>query len=108
MRTIEHIDIATKWYEIGLELVDSNKALKAIEADHPHNTNTCCRVMFEKWLEVKSDASWSQLVSALDNIKMKAAADVVRKLFKSGINICEEYTYYKSVYKDTYLYSYVL
>ena len=84
---IEHIEIATKWYELGLELVDSNKALKVIETDHPHNTNTCCRLMFEKWLEVKSDASWSQLVTALDNIKMNTAADAVRKLFKSGTGV---------------------
>ena len=86
---IEHIEIATKWYELGLELVDSNKVLKVIEADHPHNTNTCCRVMFEKWLEKTPNASWNQLVTALDNIKMNTAADVVRKLFNSGINICE-------------------
>ena len=86
---IEHIEIATKWYELGLELVDSNKVLKVIEADNPRSTNTCCRVMFEKWLEKAPNASWSQLVTALDNIKMKTAADVVRKLFKSGINICE-------------------
>ena len=39
-----------------------------IEADHRNDVNTCCRVMFEKWLEVKSDASWSQLVTVLDNI----------------------------------------
>ena len=86
---IEHIEIATKWYELGLELVDSFKILKEIEADNPHNTNTCCRVMFEKWLEKTPNASWSQLVTALDNIKMKTAADVVRKLFKSGISISE-------------------
>ena len=86
---IENIEIATKWYELGLKLVDNNEVLKVIEADHPNNTNTCCRVMFEKWLEKTPNASWSQLVAALDNIKMKTAADAVRKLFKSGMNICE-------------------
>ena len=89
---IEHIEIATKWYELGLELVDSNNALKVIEANHHSDVNICCRVMFEKWLEKTPNASWSQLVTALDNIKMKAAADSVRKLFKSGthlIIICE-------------------
>ena len=86
---IEDIEIATKWYELGLELVDSNKVLKVIEADNPRNTNTCCRVMFEKWLEKTPNASWSQIVTALDNIKMNTAADAVRKLFKSGMNICE-------------------
>ena len=86
---IEHIEIATKWYELGLELVDSNKVLKVIEADNPRNTNACCRVMFEKWLEKTPNASWSQLVTALDIIKLNTAADAVRKLFKSGISICE-------------------
>ena len=81
---IEHIEIATKWYELGLELVDSNKILRVIEADHPNNVNRCCRVMFEKWLEKTPNASWTQLVSALDSIKMNAAADAVRKLFMPG------------------------
>jgi len=81
---IEHIEIATKWYELGLQLVDSDKVLKVIEADHHNDVNTCCRIMFDKWLEKTSDASWSQLVAALDTINMKAAADAVSKLFKSG------------------------
>ena len=86
---IENIEITTKWYELGLKLVDSNEVLKVIEADNPRNTNTCCRVMFEKWLEKIPNASWSQLVTALDNIKMNTAADAVRRLFKSGMNTCE-------------------
>ena len=36
---IEHIEIATKWYELGLELVDGFKLLKEIEADNPCNTS---------------------------------------------------------------------
>ena len=86
---IENIEITTKWYELGLKLVDSNEVLKVIETDNPHNTNTCCRVMFQKWLEKTPNASWNQLVTALDDIKMNTAADAVRKLFKSGMNICE-------------------
>ena len=82
---IEDIDIITQWRDLGLELVDSNKILKVIEADHPSDVNTCCRVMFEKWLDMKPDASWSQLVTALNNIKMNTAADVVSKLFYSGM-----------------------
>ena len=81
---IEDIDITTQWRNLGLELVDSNKTLKVIEADHPSDVNACCRLMFEKWLEAKSDASWSQLVIALENIKMYTAANAISKLFKSG------------------------
>ena len=72
MMRIEHSEIASKWYELGLELVDS-QILKVIRADHPNDTNACCHVMFEKWLEMNSDASWSQLVTALDNIEMTTA-----------------------------------
>ena len=91
MRT-KHIGIAPKWYELGLELVDSSK-LNEIESDHRNDVNTCCRVMFEKWLEKTPNATWSQLVTALDNIEMKTAADAVRKLFKSGISICNQCAY---------------
>lgn len=80
---IEDIEIATKWYNLGLELV-GNRILKVIEANHRNDVDTCCYKMFDNWLELKSDASWSQLIIALDDIGMKAAADVVRKLFKSG------------------------
>ena len=79
MRT-EHIEIATKWFDLGLELVDSHKVLKVIQADHRNDVETCCRLMFEKWLERTPDASWEQLVTALNNIGMKTAADVVSKL----------------------------
>lgn len=79
MRT-EHIEIATKWFDLGLELVVSHKVLKVIQADHRNDVETCCRLMFEKWLERTPDASWEQLVTALNNIGMKIAADVVSKL----------------------------
>ena len=36
---IEHIENATKWYELGLELVDGFKLLKEIEVDNPCNTS---------------------------------------------------------------------
>ena len=79
---IKDID-TTRWRDLGLELVDSNKALKVIEANHPSDVDSCCRVMFEKWLEMMPDASWNQLVAALNNIGMKTAADAVSKLLKS-------------------------
>ena len=79
--------MTTRWRDLGLELVDSNKTLKVIGADHPSDVDTCCRLMFEKWLEAKSDASWSQLVTALRNIEMNTAADAISKLFKSGTQL---------------------
>ena len=81
---IGHIDITTKWYDLGIVLVDSVRVIKQIEADHRNDVSTCCRIMFEKWLDMKSDASWSDLVTALNNTEMKTAADFISKQFKSG------------------------
>ena len=81
---IGHIDITTKWHELGIVLVDSYRVIKQIEVDHRNDVSTCCRKMFEKWLDMKSDASWSELVTALNNIEMKTAADIISEQFKSG------------------------
>ena len=81
---VKGVDIVTQWRDLGLELVDSNKILKVIEADHRNDASTCCRVMFEKWLEMKPNANWNELVTALNNIEMNTAADAISKLFKSG------------------------
>ena len=81
---IEGVDIATQWRDLGLELVDSNKVLKVIEADHRNDASACCRVMFEKWLDMKPDAKWNDLVTALKILNMITAADAISKLFKSG------------------------
>jgi len=77
---IKDIGIATRWYDVGLELIDSNNVLKEIKANHPDDVNTCCTVMFEEWLQRDPDASWSKLVTALNNIEMKTAAASVTKL----------------------------
>ena len=84
---IKDIDITTRWHDLGIELVDSYKVLRVIEADHPHNVEACCRVMFEKWLERTPDASWSQLVTALNNIEMITAADAISKRLMLGTQL---------------------
>ena len=81
---IGHIDIATKWHELGPVLIDSYSVIRRIEADHRNDVTTCCRVMFEKWLERTPDANWDQLVAALNEIDMKTAADVISRQLTSG------------------------
>ena len=50
-----------------------------------HNVNTCCREMFQKWLNMKPDASWDQLVAALNEIELSSAAHAVSKQCISGM-----------------------
>ena len=94
---MEDIGISTHWRDLGLELVDNNEILQVIEANNPGDVNIRCRVMFEKWLEMKPNASWNQLIIALKAIKMNTAAYAISKLFKSGYYIICIYTYVSDV-----------
>ena len=78
---MEDIDI-TQWHDLGLELGISNNILRVIEANN-RDVNTCCRIMFEKWLEMTPNASWNQLIIALRAIEMNTAANAISKLLKS-------------------------
>ena len=78
---IKDIGIAVKWFDLGLELVNDSNILQQIRDDDAH---TCCRMMFQKWLESIPDASWNHLVAALNKIGMDSAANVVSEQFISG------------------------
>ena len=67
--------LAARWHDLGTQLLtdDTVGVLDVIKADHPNDVSACCNKMFEKWLELQPDASWSQLIIALGNIGMKAA-----------------------------------
>ena len=93
--TVGHIDIATKWRKLGPELlVNSYNVMQEIEANHRYDVSTCCRIMFEKWLDMKPGASWDELVTGLNNIEMRTAADFISKQFKSGSEHTVQQFYY--------------
>ena len=68
-------EIITKWYDIGLELLDSdNGALDVMRQNYPNNNESCCTEMFKKWLQCKPNASWHQLAEALTSVNLNTAA----------------------------------
>ena len=78
--------IAIKWYTLGVELLGGHTTeLDVIETNYLSDDDRCSR-MFKKWLEMKPDASWSQLVIALKSIGLNFAADNVyhSKISKEG------------------------
>ena len=79
--------VATRWYDLGVQLLDdaSTGALDIIKADHPNDVTTCCNQMFKKWLEMQHDASWSQLVRALNEIGLNTIADDINRLVNNGM-----------------------
>ena len=55
-----------------------------IQANNLNDVELCCQNMFERWLDVKPDASWSELVTALRSTEMRTAADAISKQHKTG------------------------
>ena len=78
--------LAARWYDIGLQLLtdDTTGTLDVIKADHPNDASAGCNKMFATWLELQPSATWSQLIIALGNIGMNAAAENVKSLFKGS------------------------
>ena len=78
--------LAARWDDLGKELLtnDTVGTLDVIKADHPNDVSACCKKMFVKWLEFQPSATWSQLIAALRNIEMIAAAENVNKCLTKG------------------------
>ena len=77
---------ATKWYELGLQLLDPKYAseLNTIEADGRGDAKTCCRKMFVKWLETDNSVSWNKVIKSLKAIELNNVASSVENLLKHG------------------------
>ena len=82
------IDISTKWYDIGVELLDDEDVpvLKRIKADHGRNSDECTAKMLELWLEKKPDTTWNDLIQTLrePNIKFETLASKLESLLCKG------------------------
>jgi len=75
-----------------LDVKSGPGVLDAMKADHPNDVNTCCNEMFIKWLSMTSDATWSQLVTALKRIGMNTVAENLNKQLRRG-RICVLHNY---------------
>ena len=86
LRVMRNEFLAIKWYELGVELLppNKNKVLQVIKADHPNDVNACCHKMLQTWLNMKPDASWGQLVAALEEIGLGSAANAVSSQYIPG------------------------
>ena len=72
-------DVDYKWYSLGVQLFDDKdvKVLTSIEVDYRGDVDACCTKMFERWLEIVPNASWSQLINGLKapNVKLHKLAN---------------------------------
>ena len=95
--------IAVKWYDLGIKLLDAKSGpgvLELIRADYPNDNNKCCKRMFLKWLSMKPDATWSQLVTALEKMGMSTvAADLNKQLRRGKYIIINDFSLHESELK---------
>lgn len=71
--------LITKWYSIGLNLLDKHgKKLDVIEGDNSRSSEDCCTEMFKTWLEYNPKASWKQLIAVLERIELNTAAKNIK------------------------------
>ena len=70
------------WKDLGAELIpDGDEAVRAIAASKSQDLTACCAAMLDKWLDKDPNASWRQLIEALNEIGLNSlAADIKKKL----------------------------
>ena len=74
---MRHDGVATRWYSLGLQLMDDSGVLDKIKSNYPNDVESCCNEMFKKWLEMTPNASWDQLATELIKINLRTVADHV-------------------------------
>ena len=82
--------LAARWHDLGTQLLSAATVgtLDVIKVDHPNDAGACCNKMLVKWLELQPNATWSQLIMALENIGMNTAAENVNKCLTKGSYVC--------------------
>ncbi len=77
------LDVASKWYELGLQLGVKESYLKSIEHDYGHRgAQTCLREMLSVWLKmIDPRPSWESLLSSVrhSTVGNPALAQKIRK-----------------------------
>ena len=78
--------LAARWHDLGTQLLtgDTVGTLDVIKANHPNDVSACCNKMFVMWLELQPNATWNQLIIALNMIGMNVQAEKVIKYLATG------------------------
>ena len=85
--------VAPEWKSLGEVLLPHHivetKCLEIIEANNPGNVKECCRQIFIKWLDTDKDASWKQLITALQcpSVELHYAAEEIKNKLQKGKTI---------------------
>ena len=80
--------IATKWKDIGVELLEQKdvEKLNVIKRNNAGDCIECCGEMLELWLHKQPKATWNQLIEALKapGIELDDVASEIEGIFESS------------------------
>ena len=83
--------VAARWYMLGVKLLkeDQESHLDVIKSDHTGDNQMCCMEMFSYWLSTNTDATWKQLIEALQSpaVKLTVVAAEIEKIL-TGSYMC--------------------
>ena len=83
--------LATRWYDLGLVLLDTKhqNELIIIEEDTKNDSKKCCRKMFSKWLDTDELACWDKLIKAAKIAQLNNVANDIEQLLLHGEYVTE-------------------
>ena len=94
LRDLHHdvtMKAAHKWRDLGIQLLeyDPIRTLDMIAANYPHDVVSCCRHVFQRWLETSANASWNQLIRALrsPSVQLDPLADQLEQMMSKECKI---------------------
>ena len=68
------------WRDLGIELLgeDATTELDVIKANNTDDVTKCCAKMLSLWLQRQTEASWNQLIEALEQVKLNRLAKEIK------------------------------
>ena len=85
---VEHV--ADNWRNLGVQLLPPYRLnlLNIMERNSPRDVVSCCNSLFEKWLEITADATWNQLIRALQAMQLYHIAAELEQKLATECKIC--------------------
>ena len=71
--------VSFRWHDLGLELLEQEDEdeLDEIRKNNPNNESECCKKMFQLWLRKYNNATWLQLIQALQEVDLNVLANKI-------------------------------
>ena len=77
-------EVATRWYDLGVQLGVSTKQLAIINANYHGDVQMCCTKMFVYWLKIDTTANWNELIKALEIMNCNTQVETIKKKILQG------------------------